>query len=101
MRRVVLALSSSAVLAAVSAPAAVAHDHYVQTPNHLQYLANQNGSHAAPTDGFTTVCGGEPAWYGLEVAHHGADVEPGRSDGCYQTTADIRTPEADRNPAIN
>lgn len=48
-----------------------------------------------------------PAWYGLEVAHHGPDTgTAGKADGCYQTEV-IRTtsgawiPAYDTNPAIN
>jgi len=35
-------------------------------------------------------CCGDPAAYGLETAHHGPDAgEPGRGDGCYQTTGAV------------
>lgn len=101
-------MTRAAAVAAVAVcllwvPAAAAHDHFVVTGNgSTVILAGGNGSHNAPTEGFTRVCGGDPAWYGLEVAHHGADLERnGRSDGCYKTDTDIRTPAADRNPAIN
>jgi hypothetical protein len=42
----------------------------------------------------------DPAGYGLETAHHGADQgKPGKADGCYA----LSTPPAqtDRNPAID
>jgi hypothetical protein len=87
----------------VLAPAAAAHDHFVVTGNGKQVvLAGGNGTHTPPIENFTKICGGEPAAYGLEVAHHGPDLErDGKSDGCYKTDLDIRTPAADRNPAID
>jgi hypothetical protein len=47
-------------------------------------------------------CGGDPAAYGLESAHHGPDAgTPGRADGCYQTTGAV-PPSADvTNPVIH
>jgi hypothetical protein len=46
-----------------------------------------------------------PAWYGLEVAHHGPDIgTAGKGDGCYQTTVTLTAPyrpTTDKNPAIN
>ena len=48
------------------------------------------------------ICGGDPAWYGLEVAHHGPDAsEPGLSDGCYMIEGGVHPGTQDRNPAIN
>jgi hypothetical protein len=69
-------------------------------------LANGQ-NHPALSNGFTTSClangllpGFGQAWYGLETAHHGPDVGvPGKSDGCYQGEADLRTGD-DENPAI-
>jgi hypothetical protein len=84
-----------------AASPALAHDHHVPNPNHDQVLANGNGSHNAPDATFTLVCGGDPAWYGLETAHHGPDSgTSGPADGCYQADADIRTDADDQNPAI-
>lgn len=51
-----------------------------------------------PSTGVT--CGGDPAAYGLETAHHGPDAgTPGNGDGCYQL--DSWPPGSDdNNPAI-
>jgi hypothetical protein len=43
-----------------------------------------------------------PAWYGLESAHHGPDAgDPGRADGCYQTTGSVPPADDQQNPAIH
>jgi hypothetical protein len=43
-----------------------------------------------------------PAWYGLESAHHGPDAgDPGKADGCYQTTGNVPPGQDDENPAID
>ncbi len=62
----------------------------------------------APFNSAGDSCGGDPAAYGLEVAHHGPDLGiPGFGDGCYRTTvawnetAQKWLPTVDRNPAIN
>ncbi len=84
---------------AVSGPVVVsAHPHQVRTPHHDQPLAN--GQNHGPYSG-STACGGDPAAYGLETAHHGPDSGTrGNADGCY--TADKAPPTADdRNPAID
>lgn len=84
--------------------AAVGHDHYVITGNGDRIvLAGGNGTHAGP-GADNSICGGEPAWYGLEVAHHGPDASgEGISDGCYMVEGGLHPgdPDADRNPAIN
>lgn len=81
-----------------------AHPHQVDT--------NQNGvidtgdvrlangqNHGPFVNGVS--CGGDPAAYGLETAHHGPDAgERGKADGCYQTTGGV-SPGADvENPVI-
>ncbi|HET9455788.1 MAG TPA: hypothetical protein VFO78_00495 [Candidatus Limnocylindrales bacterium] len=47
------------------------------------------------------ACGGDPAAYGLETAHHGPDAgTAGKADGCYMTTGGV-APGADvENPVI-
>lgn len=59
--------------------------------------AQNHGPYAA--DG--TVCGGDPAAYGLETAHHGPDAgTAGKSDGCFRV--DSMPPGSDdENPAID
>ena len=64
--------------------AASAHPHVV-APAHQgtgQVLAN-GALHGPFVNG--VECGGDPAAYGLESAHHGPDSgTPGNGDGCYQ-----------------
>jgi hypothetical protein len=48
---------------------------------------------------------GDPAFYGLESAHHGPDAgDPGKDEGCYAALDDdggATLPPPDTNPAIN
>lgn len=80
---------------------AFAHPH-VADPAHQgdgQVLANSQNH--GPFSGEGVTCGGDPAAYGLESAHHGPDSgNPGKADGCYQV--DSMPPGTDdNNPAIN
>jgi hypothetical protein len=80
---------------------AFAHPH-VASPAHGgvgQELANGQNHGEYSSSG--EVCGGDPAAYGLESAHHGPDSgTPGSADGCYQV--DSMPPGSDdENPAIN
>ncbi len=46
-------------------------------------------------------CGGDPAAYGLETAHHGPDAGTlGNSDGCYHTTGGVPPAQDVQNPVI-
>jgi hypothetical protein len=83
---------------------AVAHVHHVDNRSHSQQLAN--GQNHAPfvfnagSQQFESCGQVDPAGYGLETAHHGADQgKPGKADGCYA----LSTPPllTDRNPAID
>ena len=62
-------------------------------------LAGGQNHGAYQADG--TVCGGNPAAYGLESAHHGPDAgTPGKADGCFKV--DSMPPGSDNNnPAID
>jgi hypothetical protein len=84
---------------AFAAPAA-AHPHVVSVAHDGagQVIANAQ-NHAPFVNGIS--CGGDPAAYGLESAHHGPDAgTPGRADGCYATTGGV-PPGADvSNPVI-
>lgn len=74
-----------------------AHPHTVNG----QVIANGQNHGAPSTTGL--ICGGDPAAYGLETAHHGPDAgTPGKADGdgCYQL--DSMPPGSDvRNPAFD
>jgi hypothetical protein len=63
---------------------ASAHPHQVEPAHQGTGQVLGNGAlHGAFVNGVT--CGGDPAAYGLETAHHGTDSgTPGNADGCYQ-----------------
>jgi hypothetical protein len=113
MRRIILlatvALLMTAMLAALSAGTAAAHPHEVKNPNHDQQIAhgqNHPGYVYDSETGLSSSCESEndpnsdPAFYGLESAHHGPDAgDPGKGDGCY--AAEGTPPPQDNNPAID
>ena len=98
----------AAVVAALAAPTAVvAHPHTVSTSG--QTLANGQ-NHGPFVNGVS--CGGDPAAYGLETAHHGPDAGvPGKADpvdgsrqeqraACYQTTGSVPPGQDVQSPVI-
>lgn len=94
-RRVLAVLLTAAALSAFGAAAVSAHPHQANG----QVIAN--GQAHGPFSPTGEVCGGDPAAYGLETAHHGPDSgTPGKGDGCYQL--DSMPPGSDdQNPAID
>ena len=78
---------------------AAAHPHQVVTPGTEQEIANGQ-NHGPFANGVS--CGGDPAAYGLETAHHGPDAgTPGKGDdGCYQTTGGVAPGQDVENPVI-
>ncbi len=96
MRRIVLLCSL--MIALVVPTVAAAHPHTIETPDHTQPIANRQ-NHADPVNG--VMCGGDPAAYGLETAHHGPDAgTSGNADGCYQTTGNVHPRDDVENPVI-
>lgn len=100
-RRALLALVAATLLTTAVAASASAHPHTVR--NGQQVIAN--GQNHPPFQGGTS-CESfgafDPAWYGLETAHHGPDAgKPGKADGCYQTTGNVPPGQDDQNPAID
>ena len=102
MRRSV-ALLGAVVVSGWAAIPAFAHPHTAQNGQtiangqlHGPFIYNSS------TD-LLDSCGGDPAAYGLESAHHGPDLgTPGNADGCYATSdPDDASPPPDRNPGIN
>jgi hypothetical protein len=89
----------------LAAAPAWAHPHQIDT-NHngvidagdVQLANGQN--HGGYT--FGVACGGDPAAYGLETAHHGPDAgTPGKADdGCYLTTGGVAPGLDVQNPVI-
>lgn len=96
MRRLVLV--GGLVLGLAVPAVASAHSHQVETPGTTQAIANGQ-NHGPFVNGVS--CGGDPAAYGLESAHHGPDAgTPGRADGCYQTTGGVPPTRDVTNPVI-
>ena len=92
-------LATGSLLVAAVAPVA-AHPHVVSSAHRGDGQVLANGQNHGPFVSGVT-CGGDPAAYGLETAHHGPDAgTPGRGDGCYRTTGGV-APGADvANPVI-
>ncbi|HXH89349.1 MAG TPA: hypothetical protein VNI55_12175 [Gaiellaceae bacterium] len=96
MKKTLSACAALAATALIGPAAALAHPHVVSTSG--QVLANGQ-NHAPFVSG--TSCGGDPAAYGLETAHHGPDAgTPGRADGCYQTTGSVPPGQDVASPVI-
>lgn len=97
-RRIFSLVAGAAMALALVGPVA-AHPHRASNAHGGtgQVIANgQNHAGGALPPGGVR-CGGDPAAYGLETAHHGPDAgTPGKADGGCYTIA-----EADRNPGIN
>ena len=93
VRRVGTATAASALIVVGLAGPASAHAHGAAAAHQGvgQVLANgQTHATFVPVIGADgrESCGGDPAAYGLETAHHGPDAgSPGKGDGCYQTDA--------------
>ena len=91
------ALLAGAVAAATGvgfATPASAHPHVVSVAHHGDGQVMANGQNHGPFSSGVS-CGGDPAAYGLETAHHGPDAgTAGKADGCYQTTGGV-APGAD------
>ena len=87
--------------AALAAPAAaVAHPHTVSVAHQGDGQVLANGQNHGPFV-MGVSCGGDPAAYGLETAHHGPDAgTPGKADGCYQTTNRVHPRDDVENPVI-
>ncbi len=91
-------MAAGALLLTTVAPVS-AHAHYASSGQGGDGQILANGQlHAPFANGVS--CGGDPAAFGLETAHHGPDAgTPGKADGCYMTTGgvppsqDIASPE--------
>jgi hypothetical protein len=79
---------------------AAAHPHVVTVAHQGagQVIANSQ-NHGPFVAGVS--CGGDPAAYGLESAHHGPDAgTPGNADSCYQTTGGVPPGQDVSSPVI-
>lgn len=94
--KLTLAAAAASIVALAAGPAALAHTHVASTSG--QVIANGQ-NHGPFVNGVS--CGGDPAAYGLETAHHGPDAgTAGRADGCYQTTGSVAPGLDVSNPVI-
>lgn len=104
LRTTAAVLLVMALMSLLAAPA-WAHPHQIDTNKNgvidaadVQLANGQN--HGPFVNGVS--CGGDPAAYGLETAHHGPDAgEAGKSDGCYRTTGGVPPGEDVENPVIS
>lgn len=98
--RLALLGATAAALAIGAAPTAFAHVHVVDPAHQGEGQVVANGQNHQPFVAGQS-CGGDPAFYGLETAHHGPDAgTPGKADGCYRTTGGV-APGADvENPVF-
>jgi hypothetical protein len=90
-----------AFAALATALPALAHPHQVSVAHQGQGQMIANGQNHGPfVDGVS--CGGDPAAYGLETAHHGPDAgTPGKADGgYYRTTGGVAPGQDVQNPVI-
>lgn len=100
----ILVVFSFIVALLAGASAAWAHPHTVTTGNGGEQEIANGQNHPPFVNGVSCDTAGTagPAWYGLESAHHGPDAgDPGRGDGCYETTGNVAPGADDENPAID
>jgi hypothetical protein len=98
--RGILSVSLAGALAVAAAAPVAAHAHTVSVAHQGDGQVIANGQlHAPFVNGVS--CGGDPASYGLESAHHGPDAgTPGKADGCYMTTGGVAPGLDVTNPVI-
>ena len=98
MKKLIMLTASLAALAIANVASAHPHEAEPAHDGTGQVIANSQ-NHAPFVNGVT--CGGDPAAYGLESAHHGPDAgTPGKADGCYETTGGVPLAQDDENPAL-
>jgi len=99
------AKTAAGIALLISTAMAAAHPHRVgprdqvlaNGQNHPVFINGQS-CESYPAAGPWAV---GPAWYGLETAHHGPDAgDPGKADGCYQTTGSVPPGQDVENPVI-
>lgn len=98
-RRVMALIAAAALALAIGGPVS-AHPHRVSVAHQGAGQVIANGQNHGPfTNGVS--CGGDPAAFGLETAHHGPDAgTPGKADGCYMTTGGVAPGLDVANPVI-
>jgi hypothetical protein len=100
LNRALIGLAAIGALLLAGAAPVAAHPHLAANGQAGDGQVLANGQlHGAFVNGVS--CGGDPAAYGLESAHHGPDAgTPGRADGCYMTTGGVAPGLDVENPAI-
>ena len=100
MKRLTLLAALTAAAALTATSAGLAHPHVVSVAHQGEGQVIANGQNHGPfVNGVS--CGGSPAAYGLETAHHGPDAgTPGKADGCYQTSGGVPPGQDVQNPVI-
>ena len=99
MRKFLVAAVAATAFAMYATPA-LAHPHQVSVAHQGQGQVIANGQNHGPFANGVS-CGGDPAAYGLETAHHGPDAgRPGKADDCYQTTGGVHPSQDVANPVI-
>jgi hypothetical protein len=105
MGRILVIVTVLVVALTLGGGVASAHPHQSSRAHQGEGQQIANGQNHGPftttSEGHGRTCGGDPAAYGLESAHHGPDAgDPGKADGCYET--DSMPPASDdNNPAID
>lgn len=96
-----ITLAAALVVAGLgTAVPASAHPHTVSVAHQGAGQMLANGQLHGPFSSGVS-CGGDPAAYGLETAHHGPDAgTPGRADGCYRTTGGVAPGQDVASPVI-
>lgn len=98
-RRLVALVAASALAVAIAGPVS-AHPHKSSVAHQGAGQVLANGQNHGPFVSGVS-CGGDPAAYGLETAHHGPDAgDPGKGDGCYMTTGGVAPGLDVENPVI-
>lgn len=100
LSRGILGVSLAGALVLAAAAPVAAHDHMVSVAHQGDGQVLADGQlHGPFVSGVS--CGGDPAAYGLESAHHGPDAgTPGKADGCYMTTGGVAPGLDVANPVI-
>lgn len=99
MRTRTASLAVAVSMVFMLATPAMAHPHKAEPAHQGAGQVIANGQNHGGYSSTWVTCGGDPAAYGLETAHHGPDSGvSGRADGCYK--ADSSPATDDQNPAI-
>ena len=98
--RMLIGLTALGSLLLVGAVPVAAHVHVASVAHQGDGQVLANGQLHGPFSNGVS-CGGDPAAYGLETAHHGPDAGvAGKADGCYMTTGGVAPGRDVASPVI-